>query len=106
MKIKVLQFTDDPGPRSIEDGPNSGEKFRKEYLEPAYHRACEVDEVLVVDLDGTSGYASSFLEEAFGGLVRDIGDPHPVRNKIEIKSDDRPWYVNEVREYIREGNKA
>jgi hypothetical protein len=28
---------------------------------------------LTVDLDGAVGYASSFLEEAFGGLVRERG---------------------------------
>ena len=27
---------------------------------------------IIINLDGTAGYATSFLEEAFGGLVRDL----------------------------------
>jgi STAS-like domain of unknown function (DUF4325) len=58
-----------PAGRLISDGRFSGERFRKEYLVPALKTADRVE----VRLDGPLGYGSSFLEEAFGGLVRKEG---------------------------------
>ena len=71
--IKLIiskDFTTAPGPRYIEEGEMSGEFFRDEYLYPAYLKALEANVKLVVDLDNTAGYATSFLEESFGGLIR------------------------------------
>src|SRR3546814_6544652 len=53
------------------DSKTSGEAFREDVLVPALNRAA--DEVVVVDLSEALGYGSSFLDEAFGGLVRDRG---------------------------------
>jgi hypothetical protein len=40
-------------------------------------------------LDGTRGYLSSFLEEAFGGLVRRHGfKPSDLSQVLEIKAKD------------------
>jgi len=47
-------------------GDFSGQRFREEYLVPALKE----HEKLVVDFDGVAGLPSSFLEEAFGGLIR------------------------------------
>ena len=55
-----------PAGRYRTDGPYSGERFRDEVLVPALRRGGQVE----VELDGTAGYGSSFLEEAFGGLIR------------------------------------
>lgn len=49
-----------------DDGPFSGQRFRDEFLYPALL----VDEV-EVNLDGVLTLGSSFLDEAFGGLVRE-----------------------------------
>ena len=59
-------FHFNPIGRFPEDGPHSGERFRKEFLVPALRQYQNV----VVDLDDVLGLGSSFLEEAFGGLVR------------------------------------
>src|SRR5262249_10849139 len=59
-------FSPSPGGRHEEDGDFNGEKFRRSLLVPALKTG---DQVQVL-IDGTSGYGSSFLEEAFGGLVR------------------------------------
>ena len=59
-------FSDVPAGRYKTDGPNSGERFRNDFLLPALHAGKKVE----VILDGSEGYGSSFLEEAFGGLVR------------------------------------
>ena len=69
----ATDFTPYPGGRYRSDGDFSGERFREELLRPAFSNA--ENETITVDLDGAAGFGSSFLEEAFGGLVRDCGFP-------------------------------
>ena len=70
MKITIAKdFSDVPIGRYREDGDATGEEFREEWLRPNLEQASEGDP-LIVDLNGAEGYPSSFLEEAFGGLVR------------------------------------
>ena len=59
-------FSKYPAGRFRQDGKFTGEAFREDFLLPALKKG-DVE----VDLDGTLGYGSSFLEEAFGGLVRE-----------------------------------
>lgn len=67
VTIKVARsFSREPAGRFRTDGPHSGERFRDDVLVPALKKNAQI----TVDLDGTEGYGSSFLEEAFGGLVR------------------------------------
>jgi hypothetical protein len=65
----AVDFSRTPGARYRTDGPFSGEQFREEVLMPLL----KDNESIIVDLDGTRGFATSFLEEAFGGLARKIG---------------------------------
>ena len=78
-------FSDTPWGRFDSDGPFNGTRFREELLKPALQ---EEDEV-IVELDGTEGYGSSFLEEAFGGLIRknqfSVSD---LRNRLKIACTD------------------
>jgi hypothetical protein len=104
MTVKIIQvrndFTEFPGGRYREDGTFSGEEFRDDLLIPALD---SFDQVLV-QLDGTAGYPSSFLEEAFGGLVRAGYSRATLAKKLEIKADD-PHYVTYQRlaeKYISE----
>ena len=69
------KFSGTPGPRYASEGNHSGEQFRKEVLFPEYVSAAADGNVLVVILDGTCGYGTSFLEEASGGLIRENGVP-------------------------------
>ena len=68
--MKMISIAEDfsttPAGRYCRDGKFSGEAFRDNFLVPALQ---EEEKVQVV-LDGTRGYGSSFLEETFGGLVR------------------------------------
>jgi STAS-like domain of unknown function (DUF4325) len=70
MSVKEVtvgtDYTDVPGGRFDKYGPFSGENFRRTVLVPALRAFDKV----IVHLDGTKTYMSSFLEEAFGGLVR------------------------------------
>jgi hypothetical protein len=68
--LRVSDHVRAPGFRSIADGPYSGQWFREQYLVPQLRAAIESGEQLTVRLDGVAGYGSSFLEEAFAGLIR------------------------------------
>ena len=67
----ATDFTRYPGGRYRQDGDFSGEEFRDDVLVPALRKARATSTRVVVVLDGATGYPSSFLEEAFGGLVRE-----------------------------------
>ena len=58
-------------PRGLtpKDGAANATTFRKQYLVPVL----EKNDRAVVILDGVGGYSASFLDEAFGGLVRKEG---------------------------------
>jgi hypothetical protein len=99
--IFVKDFSEFPGPRKESIGPNSGERFREEILYPAV--LAQGDSQIRVNLDGTAGYGSSFLEEAFGGLVRK-GIPESKMQEIldNLISDEDPSLIDEIREYVNE----
>ena len=104
MTVKIIHvredFTEFPGGRYREDGTFSGEEFRNDFLIPALDN---FDQVLV-QLDGTAGYPSSFLEEAFGGLVRAGYSRAALAKKLEIKADDPHYrtYRGLAEKYISE----
>ena len=68
--VVSTNFSPTPGPRKILEGKFSGEEFRESCLEPKLKEAIEKNTKLLIDLDGTAGFGTSFLEEAFGGLIR------------------------------------
>jgi hypothetical protein len=96
-------FSETPGPRKREEGDYSGEQFLEEQLKPAFIKARDSHQSLVVDFDGAVGYATSFLEAAFGGLAR-IYDPKDVLETLELICKDEPSLVEEVKHYIEEAN--
>jgi STAS-like domain of unknown function (DUF4325) len=93
MKSIILSvardFSPSPAGRYIEDGPFPGAVFRDTILIPAVQN----NDVVTVDLDGTDGYGSSFLEEAFGGL----------NEKLKIESS-RKSYAIRAWGYIKKAN--
>lgn len=76
VTIKVLDFTDAPGPRYIRQDKKgemtSGEAFYIYVLNPKFKECYEAEKQLIIELDGVSGYPSSFLDEAIGELVYDF----------------------------------
>lgn len=92
MKIKIAtEYTQTPGGRFKDEGEFSGEDFRDTLLAPKFQDAISHGEKLVVDLDGGYGYATSFLDEAFGGLARATKDQRVM--DIELISDDESRLV-------------
>lgn len=91
-------FTRFPSGRYKQNGDTSGEAFRERFLEEPIARG----EKVIVELDGTVGYGSSFLEEAFGGLVRKLRLPaETIFDRLEFRAEDRSL-IDEVKDYIRE----
>lgn len=70
---RVVDFSQRPGPRYISQGDYSGELFYKKCLRHWFQEALDKGCHLTVILDGTDGYLSSFIDEAFGRLVYDYG---------------------------------
>lgn len=92
MNISILKdFTEFPGLRHCNISDNSGEEFYHSVLNKAFKEAYEKKEKLVVSLDDTAGYASSFLDEAFGNLVYDF-TYDVVTHYIDIISEQEPHW--------------
>lgn len=105
MSIKIFissEFSTTPGARYITDGPFSGEQFRKEKLEPLFAERND-NSTILIDLDGTEGYATSFLEESFGGLARVFGKERVIA-RIHFKSDEESLLIEEIKNYIEQCN--
>jgi len=109
MGEKVLSiaesFSPYPAGRYRTDGPFSGERFRDDFLLPTLIEAQQNGDEVIVDLDGAFTYSSSFLEEAFGGLVRAKKIPaSKIGSILKIKAEDlefRAWKID-AENYIKD----
>lgn len=110
MKPKVTidiaaSFSAEPKGRYFLDGDESGQAFRERVLVPALAEA----EIVRVVLDGTEGYGSSFLDEAFAGLLREHSfTAQDFARRIQLVSEDDPSFLDEVMGYVddEEGRQA
>ncbi|WP_406627803.1 STAS-like domain-containing protein [Pectobacterium carotovorum] len=101
MMIKILiaeKFSKTPFGRFASDSPNSAERFRKEHLVPAFQGK---EQDVEIDFSGISlGIGSSFLEEAFGGLVRKEGlSKERIMRNLRIKSP-LPIYEQQIKKFV------
>lgn len=83
-KILIARdFSPYPAGRYLEDGEFNGTTFRQDYLVPALKNF----ECVEVVFDGVTGFGSSFLEEAFGGLIREEGmDKKSLDDKLVLST--------------------
>lgn len=95
--VIAKDYSDTPAGRyDKKDGNFTGERFRDEFLYPAL----QDNEYVNVNLDGALGYGSSFLEEAFGGLIREKGMTlSEIQKKLTITSS-RVLYKNRIWKYL------
>lgn len=87
------------------DGEFTGQSFRERLLAPALRSVVGSNERVNVDIEGLITLGSSFLEEAFGGLVRESGFTRSEVEKyvvIEFKDPSLKFYADEIAKYIRE----
>ena len=98
IEIRVAEdFSRTPAGRYRADGPWNGEAFREDHLQPALRGG---NQAVVVYLDDVEGYGSSFLEEAFGGLVRAANlTGETLHKRLRIRTNDRAL-ESEIWEYI------
>lgn len=101
--INIKDFSITPGSRYRDEGKksHSGQEFREDYLEPLFKEIIETDEKLIVNLDGTIGYGTSWLEEVFGGLARIYGKKL-VSEKLIFISNEEPYLIDDLNEYIKD----
>src|SRR5665648_209293 len=98
MKIKIAtDFSRIPCARFISEGDFPGEEFREKVLLPKLKDAIQKKEKLEIDLDGTAGLGTSFLEESFGGLIRIDNVEHSViLDTISFISNDCLLYTSDA----------
>lgn len=83
------QFSPYLGGRYRDDGPWSGQQFREDYLVPWLTDAIRDHQRIVLVLDGVAGVPSSFLEEAFGGLLRNTHwTLAQVKSALKLEASD------------------
>lgn len=97
------EFSKTPGPRLPVEGEFSGELFRERHLMPAIKEAINKNASLIIDLDCTAGYGTSFLEEAFGGLIRiDNYRLEELMDHLEFVSNEEPYLIEDIIEYLKD----
>ncbi|MDR0971382.1 MAG: STAS-like domain-containing protein [Bacteroidales bacterium] len=108
MKIKIAtDFSRMPAARLPEEGDFSGQEFRQKILLPKIKEAIEKNERLEIDLDGTAGLGTSFLEESFGGLIRVNNlDYQTVINTLDFVSIEDKDYIEEIKDYLKDAKNA
>jgi hypothetical protein len=95
----AIDFSSTPGPRTKAEGKFSAEEFLEKILYPKFDQAIKESRIIQVILDGTAGYATSFLEGAFGELVRKRSK-RAVLDHLEFISNDEPFLIDEINHYI------
>lgn len=103
VKVNVAkQFTKLPGLRYERLGRYSGEEFRQRFLIEPLRQG----KTVIVELDGVRGYGSSFLEEAFGGTVRELQlEVEDALQRLKVETSIDSWRLD-VDEYIRTAKSA
>jgi hypothetical protein len=104
-KIDIARdFSRFPGGRSVNDGPHSGEEFLSKLLVPAVQEAKRSGGQVVIVVDDVAGLPASFLDEAFGGLIRRKILTSEEADRIivvEAKSMRVKVYENIIRNYLK-----
>lgn len=93
------EFAKTPGWRTYEDGPKSGQEFYDELLKSRYEEALSNDVKLKVILDGSNGYTTSFLNEAFRLLGGAFG-ADDVWGRLVIISNEVPKYIERIKKGV------
>ena len=111
MKLKIFkvstEWSNTPGGRYKIEGKYSGEEFRDDILEPLYTDSRKEKSILVLDMNGSYGYADCWLEEVFGGLVRKYKEEGIFKTtKINFISDEDPSLLDKIAKYIIEADEA
>ena len=96
----ATDYSEFPGGRYSEDGEGNATDFRENHLVPLL----EKNEPFLVDLNGVVAYPVSFLDEAFGALVRTKRySAEQLLNQIKFRATDPGLriFVKLIKDHIR-----
>lgn len=95
-------FSRTPSARIAKEGKHPGEELRA-LIVPLLRQAIENKVHLCINLDGAAGYGTSFLEEVFGGLIRDEHFTYEELDAtLKIISDEEPELIDEIWDDIKD----
>lgn len=100
-----VDFSRDPIGRYKSDGERSGEVFRENFLLPALRNLSEGEKLEIIIDDGVESYGSSFLSEAFAGVVKyGYYTKEDLLKKIEITFSDSEFefFKTKIIQYIHD----
>ena len=105
MKTYEISIANDFSPilggRFKTQGKFSGEEFRETILEPKVKKAIEEKAKIICNLDGCLGYPSSFLDESFGKLGRELKTQGiNLLDYLNFISEDEPSLPKDIKSYI------
>lgn len=110
MKYNVgIEFSPDPAGRFYTDGNASGEKFREEVLKGKISSINAGEKLTIILDDGVESYGSSFLSEAFGGLVKyGYFEPKFLLDvlRFEYSDPEFKFFEDRIKEYISDSSFA
>jgi hypothetical protein len=99
------QFSVEPAGRYITDGQFSGELFRESLLKDSITELADGARLIVVLDDGVGAYSSTWLREAFGGLVAtNFASKNELKHCLEFQYEDEDFefYEAMIWEYINQ----
>jgi hypothetical protein len=94
-------FTDAPGGRFKRDGKYSAEELYEDILKDKLSLAFYNKEEILLDFDGSYGYAGSFIDELFFRIKRD-SKKEDILNYLKIKSDEDLDLILEIQKNFLE----
>lgn len=105
MKQRIVissDFSPYPMGRYRKLSKTSGEAFREDHLIPALRRGGSVH----VEFAGAYGYPASFVEEAFGGLVRSGFKLTDLQQRLILEEGTPEFavYIAQAWQYIRDAS--
>ena len=101
MNLRIKDYVLNPVVINRNDSVFSAEEFREDILNKKVLDSIQNKEKLLIDLDGVERYSVGFLDEAFGGLIRE-GYSINILNNIEFKSNDMPILPDVIKEFMYE----
>lgn len=104
--VRVIDFAEIPGARHREDGSNSAQEFFEDKVKPiADKQFLETKSgKLVIDLDYTVGYASSFISELSVLMYDAYKKISRIKKRITIKSDEDPGLIEDFWNDFKKSN--
>ena len=93
--IRVIDFAKIPGARHRTDGDNSAEEFFEDVVKPVADEELVKNKNgrLIIDLDYTVGYASSFISELAKLMSIEYKKAPKVQKRLTIKSEEDPGLI-------------